>query len=246
MFTLQNLHDTLFFDIETVPAFRSYYSLPEELRKMFDKKFMPKMDDSNEAAKTINNPALMEELYQSNAALYPEFGKIICIAACNVPHNATGQFSYISKHYIGEESEIITNFFKAVDKFFTNKNDNAFLCGHNIKDFDIPFLLFRALANKIHYDVKLPSIFNFFGKKPWEIKGIIDTMDMFKFSGSKGKSLNAITNMLGIPSPKTEMDGSKVSEYYYDKKDIESIARYCINDVEATAKVAIEFTKIKF
>jgi hypothetical protein len=67
-------------------------------------------------------------------------------------------------------------------KDFNNLLGNHFnqpqhiLCGHNAKEFDIPFLARRMIINQI----ALPDKLNLFGKKPWEIPHL-DTLELWKF-----------------------------------------------------------------
>ena len=63
-------------------------------------------------------------------------------------------------------------------------------------------------------------------------------MDMWKFGDYKHfTSLNLLTHILGIPTPKDDIDGSMVATVYYNDKDIKRIAVYCEKDVVAVAQV---------
>jgi predicted PolB exonuclease-like 3'-5' exonuclease len=46
-----------------------------------------------------------------------------------------------------------------------------------------------------------------------------------------------MANVLGIPSPKDDMDGSMVREVYYEENDLDRIVIYCELDVVTTAQV---------
>jgi hypothetical protein len=75
------------------------------------------------------------------------------------------------------------------------------------------------------------------GKKPWEVK-FIDTLDLWKFGDYKHyTSLNLLTHIMGIPTPKDDIDGSQVASVYYEEDDVERIARYCEKDVLATTQL---------
>jgi hypothetical protein len=89
----------------------------------------------------------------------------------------------------------------------------------------------------IVHQIELPEKLNLFGKKPWEIAHL-DTMELWKFGDYKHyTSLKLIANVLGIPSPKEDIDGSMVKEVYYQEKDLDRIIRYCELDVITTAQV---------
>ena len=110
------------------------------------------------------------------------------------------------------------------------------LCGHNAKEFDFPFIARRMII----HGLELPAKLNLFGKKPWEIPHL-DTMELWKFGDYKHyTSLKLLTRILGIESPKDDIDGSQVRNVYYNEKDVERITRYCERDVIAVAQVVLK------
>ena len=107
------------------------------------------------------------------------------------------------------------------------------MCAHNGKEFDIPFLCRRILINQL----KLPFLLNIAGKKPWEIKHI-DTMEQWKFGDYKNyTSLDLLTYVFDIPTPKDDIDGSMVAKVYYEDQNLERIVSYCEKDVVATIQL---------
>jgi len=89
------------------------------------------------------------------------------------------------------------------------------------------------LVNKI----TIPGILDNAGKKPWEIT-LIDTLELWKFGDYKAySSLNLLASIFGLPSPKQDLDGSKVGYTYWQKHDLEAIAKYCRADVITLANV---------
>ncbi|HPN72125.1 MAG TPA: ribonuclease H-like domain-containing protein, partial [Saprospiraceae bacterium] len=113
-----------------------------------------------------------------------------------------------------------------------------FFCGHNIKEFDIPYICRRM----VKHGVTMPHMLDIAGKKPWQTEQLLDTLDLWRFGDIKGyTSLNLICAVLGIESPKTDMDGSKVGPVYYEEGDLERISSYCVEDVIATIKVMFKF-----
>jgi hypothetical protein len=82
------------------------------------------------------------------------------------------------------------------------------------------------------------------GKKPWEIAHH-DTMEMWKFGDYKHfTSLSLLATIFGIPSPKDDMDGSMVGNVYWKDKDLERIAKYCLQDVYTTMRVFLRLQGI--
>ena len=91
----------------------------------------------------------------------------------------------------------------------------------------------------IIHGISLPYKLNLFGKKPWEVPHL-DTLDLWKFGDYKHyTSLKLLTHILGIPSPKDDIDGSQVRDVYYDEQDIDRIITYCEKDTVAVAQVIL-------
>ena len=110
------------------------------------------------------------------------------------------------------------------------------LCAHNGIEFDFPYLARRMLI----LGVSLPKILSMHGKKPWQIPHL-DTMQLWRFCDFKQyTSLKLLANVLGIPSPKDDIDGSQVAEVYYREKDLKRIITYCEKDVITVAQVLLK------
>jgi hypothetical protein len=89
----------------------------------------------------------------------------------------------------------------------------------------------------IIHGISLPQKLDLFGKKPWEVPHL-DTMELWKFGDYKhDTSLKLMAHVLGIPSPKEDIDGSMVKEVYYKENDLERIIIYCELNVLTTAQV---------
>ena len=109
------------------------------------------------------------------------------------------------------------------------------LCAHNGKEFDFPFIARRMIINHIDIPFKL----NLFGKKPWEVPHL-DTLELWKFGDYKTyTSLKLMTNILGVPSPKDDIDGSEVRDVFYKDQDIDRIIGYCEKDTIAIAQIIL-------
>ncbi len=215
------IDNILFLDIETVPQEKSFDDVSESLQGLWDKK-------SEYFRNEEESPA---DVYQ-RAGIYAEFGKIVCISVGFITVNGSKRILR-EKSYAGHDEKVLLNDFAAM----LNKNSRKFLCGHNIKEFDIPYIARRMLINGI----TLPASLNIAGKKPWEVN-FIDTLELWKFGDYKHyTSLNLLTNIFNIPSPKDDIDGSEVAGVYYEENDVERIARYCEKDVLATTQLFLRF-----
>lgn len=87
--------------------------------------------------------------------------------------------------------------------------------------------------------ISLPYKLNLFGKKPWEVPHL-DTLELWKFGDYKNyTSLKLLTKVLGIPSPKDDIDGSDVYRVFYEENDISKIIDYCEKDTIAVAQIIL-------
>ncbi|HQO49642.1 MAG TPA: 3'-5' exonuclease [Bacteroidales bacterium] len=212
-----NLSRVLFLDIETVPAFPVYSDLSERMKKLWDRKaghIKSKEDDSPES------------LY-GRAGIYAEFGKIIVIS---VGYFNGSEFR-IKSFYGEDEKVLLEEFAHLLNKHYDNQDD--MLCAHNGKEFDFPYIARRMMINGI----RLPAILQIAGKKPWEIKHL-DTMELWKFGDYKNyTSLDLLTAIFDIPTPKDDIDGSQVGKVFWEQHDLERIKNYCQKDVLAIAQL---------
>ena len=216
--------DVLFIDIETVPASPSYHNLDPAMQILWDKK--------SKQFRTAEQTS--EEVYE-RAGIYSEFGKIICISVGYIKEKNPVSLR-LKSFYGNDEKLLLTDFSALISKFSKTRRD-ALLCAHNGKEFDYPYIARRMIINGLI----IPEILDNAGKKPWEIK-LLDTMDLWKFGDYKNyTSLDLLTSILGIPTPKDDIDGSMVAGIYYSENDIERIVRYCEKDVLAIAQVLLRF-----
>ena len=107
------------------------------------------------------------------------------------------------------------------------------MCAHNGKEFDFPYIARRMLKHQI----TLPEKLNLFDKKPWQVPHL-DTMQLWRFGDYKHyTSLKLMAHVLGIPSPKDDIDGSQVAKIFYEENDLERIIRYCEKDTLTVAQL---------
>ena len=57
--------------------------------------------------------------------------------------------------------------------------------------------------------------------------------------------MQLLTTILGIPSPKDDIDGSEVANVYYKEKDLDRIVNYCEKDTIAVAQLLMRFNNEK-
>jgi len=108
---------------------------------------------------------------------------------------------------------------------------------NNGKEFDYPYIARRMLINGI----SLPKILNIAGRKPWEIRHL-DTMELWRFGDYKHyTSLNLLTEIFNIPTPKDDIDGSMVGNVYWEENDLQRIVSYCEKDVVATVQLLMRY-----
>lgn len=216
------LENILFLDIETVPENRSYSDLEEETQLLWEQKTAYKRKDEFTA-----------EEYYGHAGIWAEFGKVICISV-GFFNLSQGERQLRIKTYHGEEPQLLQEFKSLLENHFNNPDH--LLCAHNGKEFDFPYIARRMLI----HNIGLPKQLNLFGKKPWEVQHL-DTLELWKFGDYKHyTSLRLLTHILGIPSPKDDIDGSQVGHVYYEENDIDRIVRYCEKDVIALAQIILK------
>jgi len=200
------IDDIIFFDIETAGMVENYSDLPEK-----GKEFCSRIIHE------LNNT---EEKYRAICGLYTPINKIVCVSVyC--------KGSSLQSFY-GSEADIIKEFNDYIYAY-----QKRYLCAHGAFGFDAPMLCQKCVI----HGIEIPLMYDVMGMKPWNVKSIIDTLDIWKGTGwGRGNRLDDICFALGIKSPKSEMDGSKVHSAFYNGK-IEQIVAYCEADVTALFRV---------
>ena len=229
----KTLKNVLFLDIETVPQFQNYTDLSEIKRKLWFRKSKQFLKDrSHELTED-----LAAQFYQEKAGIFAEFGKIVCISIGYLSKQKRAGLKLRIKSLSGEEDQILQSLNSILNAHYDDL-DRDYLCGHNIKEFDVPFICRR---NIVHGN-KLPRLLNIASKKPWQLQHLLDTMELWKFGDYKNyTSLALLADTLNIPSPKDDIDGSMVGHVYWEEKDLERIVTYCEKDVVTVAQIALKF-----
>ena len=222
-----SLFNLLIIDIETVPCYHRFELAPDEIKILW----------ADKISKTVPENLTPEDSYALRAGIMAEFGKIVCISAGYFYEDINKEICFKVKSIYGdEEKEILQNFLQITDSF--NKINNRFqFGGHNVKEFDVPYICRRLLINNI----PLPAYLHIHGAKPWEID-MADTLQWWKFGDYKNYiSLNLLAHILNVPTSKADMDGSMVKDVYYEEKDLERISTYCEKDVIVVANIILRF-----
>ncbi|MFT3902738.1 MAG: 3'-5' exonuclease [Niabella sp.] len=212
----------LFLDIETVPQYASYEKVPESWKELWALKATSLLRGREDDT--------VESIYE-RAGIYAEFGKIICIS-CGVIQGIGNDKKLVMKSFADtDEKTVLQQFSDMLNKWAAN--ETRYLCAHNGKEFDFPYICRRLIINSL----PIPPVLNIAGKKPWEVCHM-DTMELWKFGDFKSyTTLNLLAHALGVPSPKDDIDGSQVAQVYYEQNDLERIVTYCTKDVVTIAQI---------
>ena len=217
------LNNVLFLDTETVPIKYNFEELSPDFQTLWEEKtFWQRKEEFTPA-----------EFYKKKAGVMAEFAKVVCISVGYLFSEKGENHFRIKSFYADEEKELLSDFILLLNEGFNTKSH--LLCAHNGKEFDFPYIARRMIINNI----ELPHKLNLFGKKPWEVPHL-DTLELWKFGDYKNyTSLKLLTHVLGIPSPKQDIDGSEVYSTFYKEKDIDRIINYCERDTLAVAQIIL-------
>jgi uncharacterized protein YprB with RNaseH-like and TPR domain len=226
--------DLIIIDIETASVSPDFEYLNEEWKLLWEDKVKISVPDGITAA----------EFYPKRAGVMAEFSKIICISMGYFTKEEKLRMRV--KSFFGhDEKKILEAFVNTVQKIESINNKWCF-AGHNIKEFDIPFICRRLIIN----GMPIPRYLDFQNMKPWETN-IIDTFQYWRFGDYKNyTSLRLLAAALGIPSPKDDIDGSMVGELYWSgtaterTTSLRRIATYCQKDVITTGNIFLRFRNL--
>jgi 3'-5' exonuclease len=221
MYPVSNI---MFLDIETVPRYATYDEVPEDWKQLWAHKA---------AQLTRGRDEETAETIYPNAGIYAEFGRIICISCGVIQGNGAARKLTIKSFCCDDEKTLLEDFSSMLTRW--SAPDPKYLCAHNGRNFDFPYLCRRMIIQGI----KIPAVLNASGKKPWETTHI-DTLELWKFGEYKNfTSLNLLAHALDIPTPKDDIDGSMVWQVYWIEKNLQRIVTYCQKDVVTVAQVLL-------
>jgi len=207
----------LFLDIETVPQAYQFEQLDDKSKALFEAKNRFQ----------ISPEKSIEQIFDERGGILAEFGKIVCISVGMLHEGSQGKSIRLKSFYHDDEETLLKQFKRLLEDHYNTPYH--VLCGHNSKEFDIPYICRRMLINGL----ALPNILQISGKKPWEINHI-DTMELWKFGDYKSyTSLSLLCHVMGISTPNDDISGADVARVYYEENDLQRIMVYCEKDVVA-------------
>lgn len=224
------IYQLLFIDIETVPQFPQFAGLSETWQQLFSEKM----------AKTMPESQSIDSFYMEKAGILAEFGKIVCVSLGYFFEQESKELHFKVKNIFSDDESVLLQMFVETVKKFQAKYRNFRFAGHNIREFDIPYISRRLLIQQIPLPDFLPNA----GAKPWEVN-MFDTMQFWKFGDYKNYiSLNLLSHVLGVPTPKDDISGKDVARVYHEEKGLPRIAAYCAKDVAATANIYLRMHQL--
>ncbi len=234
---LKNLDiaNVLFLDIETVSGEAQFENINKDMQALWAHKAQAlNRRESSEPLDEEKIAAIRED----KAAIYAEFGKIVCISVGVVHRDKDKVLRIRLKSFAShDEKELLVGFSEMLNQYYNNVN-KFYICGHNIKEFDVPYMCRRMVVNSLEF----PKMLDIVGKKPWETNHLLDTMTLWKFGDYNSyTSLKLLAATLGFPSPKDDIDGSEVGRVFWEENDLDRIAHYCEKDVLATAQLLLRY-----
>jgi len=217
-----NEERVLFFDLEVARKSKELEVDSKEF-ELYQKKIRNK-----ETEELLPDLEVVEE-YRKKAALKMCYTKIVSIGVGFIK----GEELHI-KALEGTEEELIEQFCKIANSF-------DYVCGVNILGYDLPITVNNGMK---YFDMTeiLSDRFITSGKKPWNLDRVLDLMDIFKGTHYSNSSLDELCFHFGIESPKSDLDGSKVSEEYWTN-GVVKINKYVKQDVLASVNL---FKKMRF
>lgn len=172
-------------------------------------------------------------------ALNPGTGRIVTIGMWRPNQNKGGvliedetteetlewkEFEENSMIYRGTEKEILKEFWRYASRGVGR------LITFNGRAFDGPFLMLRSAI------LGVKPTRNFFPYR-YSFKEHCDLAEVVSFHHARNlESLDFWCRQIGVESPKKDLEGSEVGQAYRAGK-IEKIARYCLGDARATARL---------
>lgn len=234
-----NLGSILFLDIECVSSTPTYNELDDNLKKFWKLK-------SRSILKKYDEPITDEEAavtFPEKAGIFAEFGKIVCISVgFLVKGKEKGEWHIRLKSFADRDEKKLLQAFSGLVEQYYNNPAKSYFCGHNIKEFDMPYICRRLLINQL----PLPNSLDIAGKKPWETAHFLDTLTLWKFGDYKNyTSLSLLCAVFGFPTPKDDIDGSEVGRVFWEEDDLKRITTYCEKDVLATINLFMKYKRME-
>ncbi|MEP7108763.1 MAG: ribonuclease H-like domain-containing protein [Ferruginibacter sp.] len=223
------LENFLVIDIETVSSKKDFEVLEPEWQNLWEEKVIRSLPENT----------AFRDYYPQRAGVMAEFAKVVCISIGYFKKEKDLHQFRVKSLFGQDEKELLQKFVNTINQLEAVHNRWSFT-GHNIKEFDIPFLCRRLLINGL----AIPAYLDFQNMKPWETN-MVDTFQYWRFGDYKNyTSLKLLAAALNVPSPKDDIDGSMVGDVYWKENDLQRIAIYCQKDVVTVANIILRFKNL--
>lgn len=221
-------------DIETVRGYKTLEEAPDNFRDAWAYVSKGRWPEEPPA-----------ETFIREAALMPEFGKVVAIAAVD---SATKQMHSFSLDDLTDPSASEKRLLNSFRQYLFGRAEICscpVLVGHRIKAFDLPYIITRMAANGI----TILDCLRQNGKKPWE-KSVMDTYELWRGGEhytTQATSLVSLCLVLGVETPKDDISGAEVGNLFWsdDPNRMARIQSYCEKDVRATGKIFNRLVALK-
>jgi 3'-5' exonuclease len=242
MLNAKDIHKLVFLDIETTPLWDNYSDMPAKFKKLFVQQNQWKIDEvayrdyidtkKKEGDLQLCYNRAYEEVYKERAHLSPEFSQIICISAGMIMEG----FQFKAVSFTGEnDRETLLRFLENKKSFIHQKegaNSEKYICCHNGKQFDLPFISKRIM----YHGLELPAMLDIGGYKPWDLTFVVDTKEQLKFGGMDAPSLETLCTMLNVETATDKHGEPEILREKQKAKDFKFISDYCEHDILALAQ----------
>lgn len=220
----------LFIDVETLPP-------PEELRASVNPALVSKLERRFGEILCDAGAGCSEEQFR-RLSLYAEYGRVLCVGMIVeqddevVCRGVLGRERESLRFHL-DEARTLRGFWNQL-RGFDAKRD--LIVGHNVYDFDLPFLYKRSIIQRVRPSVRLS--FARYRSRP-----IFDTIKEWElWAWRPGIKLEELADVLRLGMTKTEgMDGSCIYDRFREGRHRE-IADYCMRDVELTREIYYRLT----
>ena len=243
MYSISELKKIVVLDIETTSNYENYEDFcrarPGEIKFWQRKAAVCRKDFAELVDKSDG------EIYKQYAAVYPEFGRIVCISVGQTKFDEDDNPTFLKRSFYGEDEEKNVREFINFMRIVFNKIPDIKILGHDVKRFDMPYILKKCMI----MGIPVPSKFHLHNIKPWE-NCLIDTIEIWKCgSWGAGVSLEHLTFMLGVANPKdadvsSNEDYGGVARAFWNGM-LEELKEYCEDDIRATMDVLLKFSQQK-
>jgi hypothetical protein len=213
----------IFLDIETLPPVEAFR---EKLaRDIYAEQGLSELGPS-EAEIDVEVEKRFRDL-----ALRGEWGRLLCVGLVieedgDIRHCGVLGRDRETRRFHLDEARTLRSFWHLVARF--REGQDLFI-GHNLLDFDLPFLYKRSCIHGVRPSINLSF-------RRYQSQPVFDTM--WEWTKWRQRiSLHELTQALGMPSPKESgVDGLSIYDLYQQGRH-EEIAQYCMQDVKSARDV---------